>query len=304
MAHQHDHSHHNHPVQLSHINKAFVIGITLNLLFVAVEAITGFITNSLALLSDAGHNLSDVVSLALSLLAFKLAKIKPTSFYTYGYKKSTILVTLVNAVILLIAIGGIGYEAVHRLLEPEPLKGSTVAIVATIGIVINAVTAYLFFKDQEKDLNIKGAYLHMVADALVSLAVVAGGVIIAFTNWYWVDSVMSLLVAVVILRGTWGLLWDSLRLSLDGVPKDIKLEEVKKTALAVSGIVDIHHIHVWPISTTENAMTAHLVVQDELPGKKETSIRKKLLHDLEHLNIRHVTLEVERGTSNCVSSSC
>lgn len=300
----HDHHSHHHHAQVSHINRAFVIGITLNLLFVAIEAITGFLTNSLALLSDAGHNLSDVVSLALSLLAFKLAKIKPTSSYTYGYKKSTILVTMINGVILLIAIGGIGYEAVQRLVNPEPLPGRTVAMVATIGIVINSVTAYLFFKDQEKDLNIKGAYLHMVADALVSLAVVAGGVIITFTNWYWVDSAMSLLVAAVILKGTWRLLLDSLRLSLNGVPKDISLEEVKKTALAVSGIVDIHHIHVWPISTTENAMTAHLIVQDELPGNKERSIRKKLLHDLEHLNIQHVTLEVERGMSNCVSSPC
>lgn len=294
MAHDH-HSHNGHHVQLSHINKAFVIGITLNLLFVVVEAITGFITNSLALLSDAGHNLSDVVS---------LAKIKPTASYTYGYKKSTVLVTLVNAVILLIAIGGIGYEAVHRLLQPEPLQGSTVAIVATIGIVINSVTAYLFFKDQEKDLNIKGAYLHMVADALVSLAVVAGGVTIAFTNWYWVDSAMSLLVATVLLKSTWGLLKDSLRLTLDGVPKEIRIEEVKKIALGVSGVVDIHHIHIWPISTTENAMTAHLVVPYELSGNKEKNLRKELLHQLDHLNIHHVTLEVERGMSNCVSSVC
>lgn len=303
MAHDHSH-HHHHQVEITHLNRAFIAGIVLNSLFVIIEVIAGFATNSLALLTDAGHNLSDVAALLLSLIAFRLTQVKPDNKFTYGYSKTTILVALVNAVVLLIAIGGIGYEAVHRFLKPEPAQGVTMAIVAGIGIVVNGVSALLFLRDKDKDLNVKGAYLHLAADALVSLGVVVAGVIIVFTEWFWLDSVVSLVIMVVILFGTWSLLWDSLRLSLDAVPRNVDMGKVKAEVMKIKGITDIHHVHVWALSTRTNAMTAHLIISENLTSSEEHHLKEAVKHELLHLNIQHVTLETERGKGKCEDEKC
>jgi cobalt-zinc-cadmium efflux system protein len=297
----HDHGHHHTPPAAS-LNRAFLIGIALNVLFVLVEFIAGFFTDSLALISDAGHNLSDVSGLFLSLWAFRLLKIKATENYTYGYRKATVLVSLLNAVILLTAVGGIGFESFHRFFSPRPVEGVAMAWVAGAGIVINSFTALLFFKDKDKDLNIKGAYLHMMMDALVSLGVVVAGVAIYFTQWQWLDPITSLIIMVVIVVSTWGLLKDSLRLSLDGVPPDIDLQKIKSIALSIKDVKDIHHIHVWAISTSQNALTAHLILSDHLKDEEQVAIKKIFKHDLEHLGIQHVTLETE--TESCKDRIC
>jgi cobalt-zinc-cadmium efflux system protein len=296
----HDHGHHHTPP--ASLNRAFLIGIALNVLFVLVEFIAGFFTDSLALISDAGHNLSDVSGLFLSLWAFRLLKIKATENYTYGYRKATVLVSLLNAVILLTAVGGIGFESFHRFFSPRPVEGVAMAWVAGAGIVINSFTALLFFKDKDKDLNIKGAYLHMMMDALVSLGVVVAGVAIYFTQWQWLDPITSLIIMVVIVVSTWGLLKDSLRLSLDGVPPDIDLQKIKSIALSIKDVKDIHHIHVWAISTSQNALTAHLILSDHLKDEEQVAIKKIFKHDLEHLGIQHVTLETE--TESCKDRIC
>ena len=303
MEHAHSHSH-DHSVVLSNVNAAFVTGIVLNFLFVVVEVIAGLWIHSLSLLSDAGHNLADVGALALSLLAFKLLKVKPTDQYTYGFRKTSILVALFNAVVLLVSIGAIVYEAIHRLLNPEPLPGTTVAIVAGIGIIINSVTALLFFREKDKDMNIKSAYLHLMSDAIVSLGLVAGGIVIFYTNWFWIDSALSIVIAIVILFTTWGLLRSSLRLSLDGVPENIHVDDIKATAMKVKGVKDLHHIHIWAISTTENAMTAHLVLSKDTTTEQEQIIKQELKHEFVHKNINHITIETERENETCETEEC
>lgn len=222
----------------------------------------------MALLSDAGHNLSDVASLAISMFAFKIAKKKATNRYTYGFHNSTILASLTNAVILLIAVGSIGREAIQRFLTPEATQGSTISIVAAIGIVINSISAYLFFKGKEKDLNVKCAYLHLLTDALVSLGVVLAGILISLTNYYWIDPFISLLIMIVVISSTWNLLTESLRLSIDGVPKKVNIHEIKELISNYSEIKSIHHVHIWAISTSHNAMTAHLVLEEDLSEEK------------------------------------
>jgi cobalt-zinc-cadmium efflux system protein len=307
-SHSHDHSHgfgHHHHEQpkLDHLNAAFIWGIILNSAFVIIEVVAGLITGSLSLLTDAGHNLSDVVGLALALLAFKLTKVGSNNNYTYGYKRSTILVSFFNAVILVASIGVIAYEAVIRFMHPQAIEGSTVAWVSLIGIGINAFTAWLFVKDKDTDLNVKGAYLHMAMDAVVSLGVVIAGVIIYFTKMYWIDSVVSLIIAVVILRGTWSLLKDSLRLEMDGVPKEMKLTKIKAELMKAKGVVDVHHMHVWALSTTENALTAHLVIA---PADLHLfdSIKTDLRHRLQHLDINHSTFEPEFANEKCDEPDC
>ena len=301
----HDHSHqHTHSVKPSDINRAFIIGIALNFLFVVVEVIVGLYIHSLSLLSDAGHNLADVATLALSLLAFRLLKVRSNEHYTYGYRKTSILVALFNGMVLLVSIGAIMYEAVLRFLKPVPMPGTTIAWVACIGIVINAVTALLFFRGKDKDLNQNSAYLHLMSDAVVSLVIAIGGIIIFYTNLFWIDSLLSIVVAIVILFSTWKLLKDSLRLSLDGVPDGIKIDDIKNTAMKIAGIKDIHHIHIWAISTTENALTAHLVLEKNVPIEEEQKIKLRLKHELEHKNIQHVTLETERENDGCETKNC
>jgi len=307
MAHTHSHSHHHdhsHTVAPEHVNRAFVAGIALNFLFVIIEAVVGFSIDSLSLLSDAGHNLADVGSLGLSLLAFKLLKIKSNNKYTYGYRKTTILAALTNAVILLVSISIIGYEAIQRFANPPALPGRTIAIVAGIGIVINFLTAILFLKNKEKDLNVKSAYLHMMADAVVSLGIMIGGIVISYTHLYWIDPVISIVIVLVILFSTWTLLKESLALTLDAVPKDINLDEIKNKALKIEGIKGLHHIHVWAMSTTENAMTAHLVIDNRQDKEQISSIKNNLKHTLQHLNIQHVTLETEFSNEDCKKPEC
>ncbi len=302
---EHTHSHdHSHMVALTNVNSSFVIGIILNSLFVLVEAVIGFSINSLSLLSDAGHNLADVGSLALSLLAFKLLKVKANDKYTYGYRKTTILASLVNGVILLVSIGAIAYAAVQRFSNPMPLPGKTIALVAGIGIVINFVTAFLFMKNQKHDLNVKSAYLHMLADGLVSVGIMAGGILIYFTHLYWIDPVLSIIIVLVILAGTWGLLKESLALTLDAVPKDIDINTIKQNAESIDGIKNLHHIHVWAMSTTENAMTAHLVLDSCDNTSQIRSIKDKLKHTLVHMNIQHITLETEFNNDCCQKEEC
>ena len=268
MEHHHIHQH-DHSVRLTHVNAAFIVGIALNFLFVVIEVIVGLYIHSLSLLSDAGHNLADVGALALSLLAFRLLKVKSNANYTYGYRKTSILVALFNAMILLVSIGAIIYEAAHRFLNPEPIEGTTIAIVAGAGIIINSVTALMFFRDKDKDINIKSAYLHLMSDAIVSLGLVVGGIVMFYTQWFWIDSILSLVIAVVILLSTWRLMKNSLRLSLDGVPENIDIEDIKETAIQLNGVKDLHHIHIWAISTTENALTGHLVLERNISIEEE-----------------------------------
>jgi cobalt-zinc-cadmium efflux system protein len=304
MTHEHDHhGHHHAPPVLTSVSTAFVIGMVFNFLFVIIEVVVGLSVHSLSLLSDAGHNLADVASLGMALLAFRLADVAPTEQYTYGLRKTSILVALLNAVILLISIGAIAYEAIRRFIHPEPLPGMTIAIVAGIGILINSGTALLFMQQKDKDLNVRAAYLHLASDAVVSLALVIGGIIIYYTGLFRIDAILSLIVAAVIVGSTWRLLRDSLRLSLDGVPADIDVEKVKDAIKKTDGVHDIHHIHIWAISTTVNALTAHLVI-DDIAVTSESAIKKKIRHDLAHLHIHHATLETERRGQACDTAEC
>jgi cobalt-zinc-cadmium efflux system protein len=304
MEHNHSHHDHSHLAVLTSVNSAFVIGILLNVLFVVIEAVVGFSIHSLSLLSDAGHNLADVGSLGLSLLAFRLLKVKANHKYTYGYRKTTIVAALFNAMILLISIAIIAYEAIQRFSNPPALPGKTIALVAGIGIFVNFITAVLFLKNKEQDLNIKSAYLHMMADALVSAGIMVGGIIIYYTGQYWIDPVASMIIVTVILWSTWGLLKESLALTLDAVPKDIDIEAIKNKAETITGIKDLHHIHVWAMSTTENAMTAHLVVDQHKDNEEVSSIKDELKHILEHMNIHHITLETEFSNESCKKEEC
>lgn len=302
---EHQHSHHTPQViESENMNKAFAIGIALNFLFVLIETIAGFFIHSLSLLADAGHNLTDVAVLALSLLAYRLLRVRSNEQFTYGYNKTSILVALFNSAVLLVSIGAIAYEAIHRFFEPEPLPGGIIAIIATIGIVINSVTAMMFMRGKDKDLNVKSAYMHLVSDAFVSLGLVIGGIAIHFTEWYWLDPVLGLGIAITILFSTWGLLRESLRLSLDAVPENISLDDLRAMAMNIPGVKDLHHIHVWTISTAENALTAHLVLAQETTPAQEHSIKQRLKHELLEKNIHHITLESERENENCETEEC
>src|SRR5450755_1453672 len=300
-----DHSHghhghsHGHVMELRSVNSSFIVGIILNLAFVVIEAVVGLVIHSLSLLSDAGHNLADVASLGLSLFAFRMMKVKSNTTYTYGYKKTTVLVALLNGAILLLSIGAILYESIHRLILPEPLPGKTISIVAAIGILINATTALLFFRNKDSDLNIKGAFLHLMSDAVVSAALVIGGIIIVYTKWYWIDPMLGILVAVAIVFSTWSLLRDSLRLSLDAVPQGIDLRAVQAAIEKISGVQDFHHIHIWALSTTENALTGQVVLKQEIGMESQEKIKQDIKHQLLHFNIQHVTLETETETLAC-----
>jgi cobalt-zinc-cadmium efflux system protein len=303
--HSHGHHHgHDHAIDLQDVNRAFIVGIILNFLFVIIETVVGLTVHSLSLLSDAGHNLADVASLAMALIAIRLTKVKANQKYTYGYKKTTILVALLNAAILLVSIGAISYEAVQRIITPQPLPGKTISIVAAIGILINATTALLFFRSKEKDLNVKGAFLHLISDAIVSAGLVIGGIIIYYTGLYRIDSLLSIIIAIVILLSTWHLLKASLRLSLDGVPEGIDLTKVKNNISKINGVRDFHHIHIWAISTTENALTGHIVVAKNVDMESIEKIKHNVKHALEHLNINHATLEIETENAPCEEADC
>lgn len=307
-AHSHDHSHHHDHGPGGHVHapasfgRAFAIGIGLNIVFVAVEAGYGFASNSTALLADAGHNLSDVLGLVVAWIAAVLSKRPPTPRMTYGLRNSSILAALINAVLLLIAAGAIVMEAVQRLLNPEPVASMTVIVVATIGIAINGLTAWLFASGRKGDLNIRGAYLHMAADAAVSAGVVVAGVVILMTGWLWIDPAISLVIVAVIVWGTWGLLRESTAMSLAAVPTNIDPAAVRAYLAALPGIADIHDLHIWPMSTTETALTAHLVAPSGHPGDGfliETS------HQLEHrFGIGHATLQIETNKATACQLAC
>ncbi len=299
----HDH-HHHQPLVLTSVSKAFYIGIVLNMVFVVVQLGFGIRIHSLSLISDAGHNFADVASLILSLIALKLHQVKANEKYTYGYRKTSIIVALINAIILLISIGIIGYEAIKHLLHPLAMPGTTMAIIAFVGVLVNGISAFFFFRDKDNDLNVKSAFLHLAADALVSLGIVIGGIIIYYTHWYWIDAVLSLIIAVVILFSTWNLLTDSMKLSLDGVPNNVHMEDIKKTALSIKGILNIHHLHVWAISTTENALTAHILLSNEVSIEAEQQIKHELKHQLQQQNIHHITIETEREAYGCDEVDC
>ena len=301
----HDHGHSHAPAQF---NKAFAIGITLNIAFVLVEGFYGWKINSLALLADAGHNLSDVAGLVLAWGGALAGRLRPDVRHTYGWKRASILAAFVNALLLLVAMGSLAWEAFDRLGSPQATEGRTIIGVAAVGIVINTATALLFMRGRKDDLNIRGAFLHMAGDALVSLGVVIGGALYLWQGWDWIDPVMSLAIAVVIVLGTWSLFRQSLHLLFDGVPEGVDLAAVRQLLLGLPGVAEVHDLHVWAMGTSQTALTAHLVLNDQ------TSDVGAVLHQAErelheHFKIRHVTLQVEpaayarlcalRGNTGC-----
>jgi cobalt-zinc-cadmium efflux system protein len=301
MAHTHSHAHDDHTGHThgpgGHVHApasfgtAFAIGIGLNTAFVIAEGIFGYASNSMALVADAGHNLSDVLGLVVAWVATILSKRAPSPRFTYGLRGSSILAALFNAVFLLVAVGAIGWEAVLRLLNPEPVAGLTVIVVAAAGILVNGVTAWLFASGRKGDLNIRGAYLHMAADAAVSAGVVIAGVIILFTGWTWLDPATSLVVSAVIVWGTWSLLRDSMAMSLNAVPQGIDPGAVRVYLENCDGVVEVHDLHIWPMSTTEVALTCHMVIPAGRPGD---AFLMQIAHHLEKkFGIQHATLQVE-----------
>ena len=288
----HGHAGHHHGAH-DNFGRAFIIGIVLNLAFVIVETIYGFAANSMALLADAGHNLSDVLGLVVAYVGALLVKRRPSPRFSYGLKKSSILAALINALLLLVAVGGIIAEAIRRLIAPEPSSGTTVMAVAAVGIVINGLTALMFARGRHGDINIRGAYLHMVADAAVSAAVVVAGLAILLTGERWIDPVISLVIAAVILWGTWGLLVESTSMTLAGTPKNIESDQVARALEKLPGVVGTHHLHIWPLSTTETAMTVHLQVADEVDRDLILRQANAYIHQL--FGIDHSTIQVERA---------
>jgi len=289
----HHHGGHSHAHGPANYDRAFAIGITLNIGFVVIEALYGFIANSMALLADAGHNLSDVLGLVIAWGASVLAKRPPSERYTYGLRSTSILAALLNAVFLLVATGGIAWEAIQRFAEPVSVAGLTVIIVAAIGIVINGVTAWLFASGRKGDINIKGAYLHMAADAAVSAGVVVAGVVILLTGWGWVDPAVSLVIAAIIVWGTWGLFRESISMTLGAVPSAIDAAKVRSYLAGLPGVTQVHDLHIWSMSTTETALTAHLVMPAGAPGDAFlTRIGEELS---KHFGIVHPTIQIECG---------
>ena len=304
MSHHHSHDHvghshsdgHHHRGGTNNHGRAFVIAIILNTAFVVVESVYGFIANSTALMADAGHNLSDVLGLLLTLGAAILARKTPSGRYTYGLRSTSILAALVNAMFLLVACGAIAWAAIQRFSEPPVVAGLTVTLVAGVGIVINGLSAWLFVKGSTGDLNIRGAYLHMAADAAVSLGVVLAGMAMIFTGWYWLDPLISLVIVVVIVLGTWGLLRESVQLALSAVPPHIEVPAVETYLRQCSGVTDIHDLHIWGMSTTETALTVHLVMPEGYPGDAFMDDIMRTLK--EQFSIHHSTLQVELGTTD------
>ena len=289
MAHDHSHAPADH-------NAAFAVGVALNVLFVVAEVIFGLLGDSLALLADAGHNLSDVLGLLLAWGAAYLAALPTSERRTYGWRRSSILAALANALLLMAAVGAIAWEAVRRFGDPGPVAGGTVIWVALLGTAVNGVTAWLFFAGRKGDLNIRGAFLHMAADAGVSLGVVAAGVVILLTGRAWIDPAVSLLIVAVILVGTWGLLRDSFNLAMDAVPPEIDATAVRRYLNDLPGVTAVHDLHIWPMSTTETALTAHLVKPD--PAGDDDLLGRLCRELHERHEIGHVTIQWERDAAD------
>jgi cobalt-zinc-cadmium efflux system protein len=294
LVHAHDHAGHSHAPES--FGWAFAIGASLNAGFVIAELIFGYAANSLALISDAVHNFSDVIALLLAWGAAWLSQKQPTQQHTYGYRRASILAALFNAGLLLVAVGGIIVEAINRLQQPAPVAGWTVVVVAALGILINGGTALLFMRGRHRDLNIRGAYLHMAADAVVSLGVVVAALIIMATGWLWVDPVISLCIAGVVLVSGWSLARDSVNLALDGVPKGIELAQVREYLVQLEGVTELHDLHIWAMSTSETALTAHLV----RPGGYDDVFLHQICEELsQRFNIHHTTLQIEASGEVC-----
>ncbi|MDP3517379.1 MAG: cation diffusion facilitator family transporter [Pseudohongiella sp.] len=288
----HDHDHHHAP---TNYGKAFAIGISLNLAFVLIEAFYGWQAGSLALLADAAHNLSDVGGLLLAWAAFAAARLKSNARHTYGWRRGSILASFTNAIILLVAMGSLAWEAVHRFQTPASVDAATVMVVAGVGVVINSVTAWLFLAGSKGDLNIRGAFLHMAADALVSVGVVVAGALYLWQGWAWIDPVVSLLIALVVVLGTLSLFRRSLHLLFDGVPDGIELSQVRQCLLDIDGVIDVHDLHVWAMSTAENALTAHLVVATDT-ADRDVILQLALDELHKRFELRHVSLQIESQT--------
>ncbi len=292
MSHNHSHT----ITSPNEINRSFMIGIALNAAYVVVEIVYGWRNNSTSLLSDAAHNVGDISGLLLAFLAFRLQKIKPSKLFSYGFKKGSIVTSFINSILLAFAIGAITWEGVHKIINPSPLSGSVIMWVALMGVIINFVSALVFKKNQKSDINIKAAYWHLLADALVSLGVVVSGIVIHFTDWYALVGMAAIMIAVVVLVSTWRLFKDSAIAIMDGVPASVNSDEIKRHLLQVKGVVNIHHLHIWGMSTNENALTAHVQIEDinQLP-----EIKRELKNELEEHHIKHSTLEFETMIEKC-----
>jgi cobalt-zinc-cadmium efflux system protein len=291
-----DDARHGHHHGTTAYGRAFAAGVALNLGLVAAQAVYGVLANSVALLADAAHNLSDVLGLLLAWGATILARRLPSQRFTYGLRGSSILAALANGAFLLLATGGIASEAIQRFAHPEPVGGMTVIIVAAVGIVVNGVTAVLFLSGRKSDLNIRGAFMHMVADAVVSLGVVLAGVGIVYTGWLWLDPVTSLVICVGIVAGTWSLLRDSVHLALQAVPQGVEVGEVRAYLVSVPGVTEVHDLHIWGMSTTDTALTAHLVMPQGYPGDSFVAGIAERLHH--RFNIGHATIQVETDAAH------
>ena len=296
----HNHSH-NHSHEVNNLEKAIKIGILLNVIYICVEFAFGFISNSMALITDAGHNFSDVISLLLAWISMWMIRKNSTRKFTYGYKKGSILIALINATLLMFALGVISFEAIKRFYTVNEVGGQTIIIVASIGIVINGLTTLLFIRGRKEDLNIKGVFLHMLTDTLVSLAVVISGILILVFGYNWIDSVISLAVVVVIFIGTWNLLKDTVKLSVDAVPSQIEFDKVYDYLKNLKGVSDVHDLHIWAMSTSQNALTVHLILKE----KSEEGFIMGINNNLkEKFNISHSTIQIENSKDYCLEQNC
>lgn len=305
-SHEHGHEHHglhhhHHTHAIEKLSTIYIIAVALNLAFVIVEAVAGFVGNSIGLLSDAGHNLSDVFSLLLAMIALKLASSHATKRFTYGHRKASVLISLLNAIILLVAVGAIIVESIEKFFNPTEVNGTLIIWTAAVGIVINGLTAWALSRQQKHDINTRGAFLHMLADTLVSVGVVVSGIVIKYTGWTVVDPIIGLVIAVVILVSTWDLLSESLRMSTDAVPEGFDVDDITKKIEAVDGVLNVHHMHIWAISTTETALTCHIVIPEATMLEEVTDRIKELL---DSVGIHHSTLELETSSSHCHAHDC
>ena len=302
--HEHDHHghhHHHHSHAIEKLSTIYIVAVALNLLFVIVEAIAGIVGNSIGLLSDAGHNLSDVFSLLLAMVALKLASSVATKRFTYGHRKASVLISLLNAIILLVAVGAIIVESIDKFFHPAEVNGTLIIWTAAVGILINGLTAWALSRQQQHDINTRGAFLHMLADTLVSVGVVVSGIVIHYTGWTVIDPIIGLVIAVVILVSTWDLLSESLRMSTDAVPEGFDVEEITKKIEAQEGVLNVHHMHIWAISTTETALTCHVVIPDASMLEAVTDRIKEML---DGIGIHHSTIELETTSSHCHDHDC
>jgi len=302
--HNHEGHHHNSVSDVKSLTYAFYIGIGLNAAYTVVEFIVGYSTNSLILIADASHNLSDVASLIIALIGMRLAQKAASTLYTYGYKKASILASLINAVFLILIVIKIVIESVERFSSPIATTGTIIIVTALIGVAINSISAFLFYKGQKDDINAKGAFLHLMVDALVSVGAVISGIVIHYTEWLLVDPIVSILIAIVILVSTWNLFKESLRLTIDGVPSSVNLPKVKGIFEKYQDIISFEHVHIWALSSSENALTAHVILGDGKFSDDFIAIKQELKAELAHANIQHSTLELDVKRQNDLNEKC